>query len=343
MKTENYPSTIICSKAESRLQALFPSFRSTRKITDNAYAVEQDAMFFRCDTPLQCAAATMDNSKVWFNLFIQIFMVPNLDMERVSFIETDTDSIYVNVAGDPNHPKGINQGFEAVKRPGFDTEYPKWFADPATVEDEKRTKMEKWTEEKKLLAVSIERVGTEMIALAPKCYSIHTEEGFVMKNKGVCVKDSDACAKAQILTDSGCEAMTFNHYKVPLFQGQFLSSSSKQLRLVKEPATATYRMKKLEIVKQSLTAIHTKMVVLPNDCCAPFIWGVSAARYIVAPRGWTPSISLTKAMGPVPYEISPETPQPKRRPLPPDYCIDNLFPDASAADEPSEAEPDSVS
>jgi hypothetical protein len=48
-------------------------------------------------------------------------------------------------------------------------------------------------------------------------------------------------------------------------------------------------------------------------------------------------------MGPVPSEISPETPQPKRRPLPPDYCIDNLSPDASAADEPSEAEPDSVS
>jgi hypothetical protein len=106
-------------------------------------------------------------------------------------------------------------------------------------------------------------------------------------------------------------------------------------------------MKKLEIVKQSLTAIHTKMIVLPNDCCAPFISGVQSHRYIVAPKGWSPGMPLVanvsqiishkEDMGPIqsleaeerpeqkpePDDIAPIAKE-KRRPTQMDYCIYNM-------------------
>lgn len=40
-------------------------------------------------------------------------------------------------------------------------------------------------------------------------------------------------------------------------------------------------MSKITIVKNALTAAHTKMIVLENQCCCPFVKGLDAKDYII--------------------------------------------------------------
>ena len=40
-------------------------------------------------------------------------------------------------------------------------------------------------------------------------------------------------------------------------------------------------MSKISVVKNALTGLHTKMIVLSNQCCAPFIKGINANDYVV--------------------------------------------------------------
>ena len=39
-------------------------------------------------------------------------------------------------------------------------------------------------------------------------------------------------------------------------------------------------MSKISVVKNALTGLHTKMIVLSNQCCAPFIKGINANGYV---------------------------------------------------------------
>ena len=40
-------------------------------------------------------------------------------------------------------------------------------------------------------------------------------------------------------------------------------------------------MSKISVVKNALTGLHTKMIVLSNQCCAPFIKGINANDYVI--------------------------------------------------------------
>jgi hypothetical protein len=42
-----------------------------------------------------------------------------------------------------------------------------------------------------------------------------------------------------------------------------------------------HTMSKVTVYKNALTATHTKVVVLPNQACAPFIHGLKADAYVV--------------------------------------------------------------
>jgi hypothetical protein len=45
-------------------------------------------------------------------------------------------------------------------------------------------------------------------------------------------------------------------------------------------------MSKVTVVKNALTATHTKVIVLPNQVCAPFIHGIKADAYKVTDEWW---------------------------------------------------------
>jgi hypothetical protein len=40
-------------------------------------------------------------------------------------------------------------------------------------------------------------------------------------------------------------------------------------------------MSMISTEKSALTGVHNKTVVLPNGCCAPFMYGISADHYLI--------------------------------------------------------------
>jgi hypothetical protein len=64
------------------------------------FLVQSSKTYYMIQTPIQCACATLDNAKYWYLNFIYNFMMQCLNMDKLHFIEGDTDSMYWAVAGD---------------------------------------------------------------------------------------------------------------------------------------------------------------------------------------------------------------------------------------------------
>ena len=171
-----------------------------------------------------------------------------LDMDRIHYVEGDTDSAYWAVAGNPN--EDYTQQFKYVIRDQsfYDAHVYEWFPDPS----------KDIYDEKKILGLAIEKQGENCIALAPKCYTIWNNDGTTksLKLKGVSLK------KNRIVSAD---------YKTALentIQGKNINLQLKN-----------HTMSKVTVHKNALTATHTKVVVLPNQACAPFIHGLKADQY----------------------------------------------------------------
>ncbi|KAA6374076.1 MAG: hypothetical protein EZS28_030397 [Streblomastix strix] len=98
-----------------------------------------------------------------------------LDMNKLHFVEGDTDSAYWAVSGDVNDDYKQQFNF-VIKDKQFYDENAKFFF--PTIEGDLFV-------EKKILGLAIEREGTEMIALAPKNYYIKVGDKEKIKLKGV--------------------------------------------------------------------------------------------------------------------------------------------------------------
>jgi hypothetical protein len=192
-------------------------------------------------------------------------------MDRIHFIEGDTDSSYWAVAGDPD--KGVHQGFtEVIKDQDFwDKHYYEWFPDPTKgIEDKK-----------KLGGLCVENEGNEMIAIAPKNYYIRTHEQMKngegkisdrLKGKGVS-KRNYINPKVERVEEA---TISSESYKQCILEGKVAMGKNigfhvkKDMRLVKDAVN-----------KVAISGVHTKMIVLPNNCCAPYIYGLKASDYEV--------------------------------------------------------------
>ena len=161
-----------------------------------------------------------------------------LDMDRIHFIEGDTDSAYWAIAGDPDDD--FHQQFKHVIRDDefYDAHVYEWFPDPN----------KDVFDEKKLLGLAIEKEGENCIALAPKCYTIFNNDNTTksLKLKGVSLK------KNKIVSSDYRKSMD-----API-QGKNINLQFKGTN-----------MSKITIVKNALTACHTKMYVLENHSCCP--------------------------------------------------------------------------
>jgi hypothetical protein len=112
MNEENFLKSMLCNRSKAFLKNLSPYFSSSRKLNDNLYQVQMNPQYFKCKTPLAEGYFTLDNAKFWYLNFIYNFMYKCLDMNRIHFIEGDTDSMYFAIAG--NMDEDNSQGFKYV-------------------------------------------------------------------------------------------------------------------------------------------------------------------------------------------------------------------------------------
>jgi hypothetical protein len=158
LNEEKYSKVDIRNKENTFRAQMRSNFMGTRQINDDTYIVSVKSPTYGCRTCMQEALFTLDNAKFWYLNVYYNFFQRAFDFNRIHYIEGDTDSGYLAVAGDPT--KGIQQGLsEVIKDKEFyDANVYKFFPDPG----------KGWEHAKKLLGLSIEKEGDVMIATAPK-------------------------------------------------------------------------------------------------------------------------------------------------------------------------------
>ncbi|KAA6369254.1 MAG: hypothetical protein EZS28_035219 [Streblomastix strix] len=139
------------------------TYNSDCEVIDEAqYMVSESSRQFKYNKPLQETVFTLDNSKFWYLNFIYNFLYKCVDMDRVHFCNMDTDAMYLAIAG--SQIERYKQGLKYVIKDQqfYDQHYKEWLPwNDCTV-----------AEEKKLIGISTESQGENIVCLAPKCYSL---------------------------------------------------------------------------------------------------------------------------------------------------------------------------
>ena len=112
MNIEKFGKTFIQDKARTRCSIMSNKFKNSRKIGEDCFQVMMHSTSYNCDTCIHEAYFTLDNAKYWYLVFIYEFMYKCLDMDKIHFIEGDTDSMYWAIAG--NLEDDFKQGFKHV-------------------------------------------------------------------------------------------------------------------------------------------------------------------------------------------------------------------------------------
>ncbi|KAA6395117.1 MAG: hypothetical protein EZS28_009356 [Streblomastix strix] len=154
----------------------------------------------------------------------------------------DQNSRTLAIAGDSN--KDYTQGFDAIiKDPEFYNKNKGFFFS----ENGKR----------KILGIHIEKYGYNCIALSPKNNIINDE----IVLKGV-ILNQNPQIKEQTFVDCINKGSVTTAVNTTLVQRQGV-------------------MSRLQMSRNTITGSHTKMIVLPNQSCLPFIFGIKADKYFI--------------------------------------------------------------
>ena len=253
MNTENFSKIKICDANKAYQAIISQTYMSGMKLNEDSFMIQHTPKSFHCTTCIQESLWCLDNAKYWYLTFYYDFMNKCLDMNKIHYIESDTDSLYVAVAGKLNEsPKQLFK--HVIKNKEFyDKNIYKFMPNPAinTIEDEK-----------KILGCAIEKTGDNMVALAPKCYTIWNSDQSVkaLKLKGVSIKKNN---------------IEFSDYQSIIENNSVKVGKNINLQIHNN------KMSKLTINKNALTAQHTKMIVLPNQSCCPFVSGLNAEDYVI--------------------------------------------------------------
>jgi hypothetical protein len=237
-----------------------PNHVSTTKLNNDTYAVQSLPKSFRCDTCLIEAFFTLDNAKVMYLDFIYNFMFKCLDMERIHFIEGDTDSMYWAVSG--NLAEDNKQGFKHVilnhefyNKHVYDY-LPASFYSSDNSSPKFESKLEQDLFRKKLGGLELEKQSDCMTALASKLYIPYD----LVQGDGK-PRDGNPRAKGVKLALNPLHNWDYN--------------SVLQMRTVKTGANTNLQlhkgeMAKITTTKNVLTAAHTKMRVSEDfSTCIP--------------------------------------------------------------------------
>jgi hypothetical protein len=234
MNEANYRKTKVVNKHQCFLAHLTPTFRHSEKLGEDSYLVESVNKNFNCKTCIHEGVATLDIAKMLYLNFIHNFMYKCLDMNRIHFVEGDTDSMYWAVAGNGHG------GFEDVI---IDKEFYMANIGHYLTSDfygnEKQfdTPLEKMMFDKRFGGLAIEKQRKNMIALTSKLYTIWD--------------DSKETSKAK-----GCH-QKFDHrmYLDVLEQGLIINGTNHSLKM--NQGVMSY----VSTYKRAITAIFTKYKV----------------------------------------------------------------------------------
>jgi hypothetical protein len=252
MNQEKFNKIAIKNRSQTFLTHIRDNHVSTHKIANDMYFVTYKPKECKCETCIQEAFFTLDNAKFWMLTFVYKFMFRCLDMDKLHFVEGDTDSVYFAVSGNPN--EDYKQKFQYVIKDQdyYDQHIYDWLPNPD----------KDIYDHKKLLVFAIEKEDENCVALAPKCYCLFPNSN-ITKSKGVSKvnkydhKDYDnVLNKHNIITGTNTSFQTRDN-------------------------NGSWKMSKITIRKNCLTGINTKAVVLKNHSCAPFIQGIDALNYFV--------------------------------------------------------------
>jgi hypothetical protein len=198
----NYSKMKIPNRHGAFLLQFNSKFRFTEELTPDIYEdgeliqeaqylVEVGTLKYDCKTCLREGVATLDISKVIYLNIIYNFMYKCLDMNKLHFIEGDTDSAYWAVAGNGN------PGFQDVITDmdfylaHVSDYFPLNFYGVRASLDLKGIKYAEWSPlekqqfNKRLGGAAIEKESQNMIALASKLYTIWNVMEEASKAKGV--------------------------------------------------------------------------------------------------------------------------------------------------------------
>jgi hypothetical protein len=112
MNTEKYAKISVMDEDKTFLAHLRPNFVASSPLSPGSYAVQTIPKSFSCDTCIIEGFFTLDNAKFWYLNFIYNFLYKCLDLDKIHFIEGDTDSMYWAVAGALDEPN--TQGFKHI-------------------------------------------------------------------------------------------------------------------------------------------------------------------------------------------------------------------------------------
>jgi hypothetical protein len=259
MNEENFSRSKILDKSKTFMNQMSPNFISTKKLKEETYnengVIESDSLYqvqllpkkYNCNTSIIQGFFTLDNAKFWYLNFIYNFMYKCLDMNRMHFIEGDTDSMYWAVSGNPE--EDYQQGFKyVIKDEKFYNEnvykfFPSSFYSTDNSNPTFTNKLDKILFDKKLGGLAIEKQCESMIALAPKLYSCYTS------------KNCKVEIKAKGVSKSVVKELKFDDYNNIISKKEVKAGSSENLQLHQAI------MSKIRLTKNFLTAAHTKYKV----------------------------------------------------------------------------------
>ena len=252
INTSKFSKIRLCDTDKAYQYIISSSYLNGVEIGPDNYIIQQMPKIYRCHTCLQEAFWNLDNAKYWYLTFYYDFIVNCLDVERLHLISCDTDSFYFAMSSIPEcTDKGL--GCIVKNKEFYDENVFKFMPNPDS------------SDIKKLLGCCIERIGENMIAPAPKCYSIWDsyDTPDILKLKGISLKTN---------------AIDKNDYE------NVIKHST-----VKTGRNINFQMKNnvmslITTVKNAITGTHTKMVVLPNQSCLPFIHGLTSNDYLVSQK-----------------------------------------------------------
>ncbi|KAA6394798.1 MAG: hypothetical protein EZS28_009679 [Streblomastix strix] len=245
LNSEKYSNIRLYDDDHTFQSHLFGSHYHDIEIADNLHAVQVDSEYCRCNNCLQVGYFTLDSAKYFYINFIYNFLYKAFDQTKMHTVQLDTDSLTLAISGDKN--RGPEQRFDAIIK---DQEF----------YDKNKGFFFSEGNQRKILGVHFEKQGLNCIALSPKNYIINDECGDVsLVAKGVILRQNPQINE-QTFIDNIKEG------KVMRVTNTILAQKNKI-------------MSKLSMTKNGISGSLTKMLVLENQSCAPYINGLKAKDY----------------------------------------------------------------
>ena len=211
-RTDKYKKVYIGEKEDAFMSHKRKEHLNTQELGNGRYLIFEENRSYAEERPLQCALFTLDNAKYWYINFIYNFMEKCLDMNKIHFVEGDTDSMYWAIAGNPELDETQYFDYVIKDKEFYYKNIYKWLPHNfGNVPDEYKltfdNELEAKKQEKQLLHFAVEKASFNMVALASKCYTAWGSGKDANETKAIKVKGVNKSTNRHITKDSYLEVL----------------------------------------------------------------------------------------------------------------------------------------